>query len=152
MTKGGSFVGARGALLVRVALLALLACGVAGGAAAANGRAAAASAQLTWVDKTADKTSTTGAVPDKSPDGHFKLAVDATDTVTAITLATISGLMVALTVVLLFTSTLAGVHLATAIAIAFVAAMLALTAALFVFLIEVRFATATLRIGGHLDL
>jgi len=71
---------------------------------------------------------------------------------TAITLATISGLMVALTVVLLFTSTLAGVHLATAIAIAFVAAMLALTAALFVFLVEVRFATATLRIGGHLDL
>jgi len=71
---------------------------------------------------------------------------------TAITLGTISGLMVALTVVLLFTSALAGVRLSTAIAVAFVAAMLALTAALLVFLIEVRFATATLRIGGHLEL
>jgi hypothetical protein len=69
---------------------------------------------------------------------------------TAITLGTISGVLVALTVVLLFTSALTGGHLATEIAIVFIAAMLTLTAALLVFLIEVRFATATLRIGGHL--
>jgi hypothetical protein len=69
---------------------------------------------------------------------------------TAITLGTISGVLVALTVVLLFTSALTGGHLATAIAVVFVAAMLTLTAALLVFLVEVRFATATLRIGGHL--
>jgi hypothetical protein len=70
---------------------------------------------------------------------------------TSITLGTLSGLMVALTVVLLFTDALIRVRLATAIAITFVAAMLTLTAALLVFLIEVRFATATLRIGGHLS-
>ena len=70
---------------------------------------------------------------------------------TSITLGTLSGLMVALTVVLLFTDALIRVRLATAIAITFVAAMLALTAALLVFLIEVRFATATLRFGGHLN-
>ena len=69
---------------------------------------------------------------------------------TAITLGTISGLMVALTVVLLFTYALAGVHLSTAIAIVFILAMLTLTAALLVFLVEVRLATATLRIGSHL--
>jgi Protein of unknown function (DUF2721) len=69
----------------------------------------------------------------------------------AITLGTLSGLMVALTVVLLFTDALIQVRLATAIAVTFVAAMLTLTAALLVFLIEVRFATATLRIGGHLN-
>jgi hypothetical protein len=69
---------------------------------------------------------------------------------TAITLGTISGVLVALTVVLLFTSALTGGHLGTAIAVVFIAAMLTLTAALLVFLVEVRFATATLRIGGHL--
>jgi hypothetical protein len=69
---------------------------------------------------------------------------------TAITLGTISGVLVALTVVLLFTGALTGGHLGTAIAVVFVAAMLTLTAALLVFLVEVRFATATLRIGGHL--
>jgi hypothetical protein len=68
---------------------------------------------------------------------------------TAITLGTISGVLVALTVVLLFTGALTGGHLGTAIAVVFVAAMLTLTAALLVFLVEVRFATATLRIGGH---
>jgi cation transporter-like permease len=66
---------------------------------------------------------------------------------TAITLATISGLMVAVTVVMLFTHALIGVHLAGTIAIVFVAAMLTLTAALFVFLLEVRISIAALRIG-----
>jgi VIT1/CCC1 family predicted Fe2+/Mn2+ transporter len=70
---------------------------------------------------------------------------------TAITLGTISGVLVALTVVLLFTSALTGGHMSTAIAVVFVAAMLTLTAALVVFLVEVRFATATLRIGTQLD-
>jgi len=67
----------------------------------------------------------------------------------AITLGTISGLMVALTVVLLFAHALIGASLSTVIALVFAAAMLTLTAALLVFLIEVRLATATLRIGGH---
>ena len=69
----------------------------------------------------------------------------------AITLGTLSGLMVALTVVLLFMHALIGVRLEGTIAIVFVAAMLALTAALLVFLIEVRIATASLNIGGHLE-
>jgi Protein of unknown function (DUF2721) len=69
----------------------------------------------------------------------------------AITLCTISGLLVALTVVMLFMHALVWVHLANAIAIVFVAAMLAFTAALVVFLVEVRIATATLRIGGAPD-
>ncbi len=69
----------------------------------------------------------------------------------AITLATISALMVAVTVVLLFMHALLGIRLAGPIAIIFVAAMLTLTAALLLFLIEVRLATATLRIGSHLQ-
>jgi len=67
----------------------------------------------------------------------------------AIALGTVSALLVALTVVLLFAHALMGVHLAGAIAIVFVAAMLCLTAALMMFLIEVRISTATLRIGAH---
>jgi len=69
----------------------------------------------------------------------------------AITLGTVSALLVALTVVLLFTHVLLGVHLSGAIAIVFVAAMLTLTAALLVFLVEVRVATAHLRIGSRLE-
>ncbi len=69
----------------------------------------------------------------------------------AITACTFSGLMVALTVGLLFVHVLAGVHLGGAIAITFGLAMLTLTAALLAFLIEVRIATATLRIGTHLN-
>jgi CBS domain containing-hemolysin-like protein len=69
----------------------------------------------------------------------------------AITLGTLSGLMVALTVVLLFMHALIGVRLEGTIAVVFVVAMLALTAALLVFLIEVRIATAALNIGGHLE-
>lgn len=65
----------------------------------------------------------------------------------AITLGTISGLFVTLTVVLLFAAAFVTVKLAAAIALLFVAAMLTLTAALLVFLIEVRLATATVRIG-----
>jgi len=70
---------------------------------------------------------------------------------TAITLAALSALMVALTVGLLFLHVLAGVHLASAVAITFGLAMLTLTAALLAFLVEVRIATATLRIGTYLN-
>ena len=69
---------------------------------------------------------------------------------TAITLGTISGLLVALTVVMLFANAFMKVKLAGAIAIVFVAAMLTLTAALLVFLVEVRLATATVRFGGRI--
>jgi len=69
----------------------------------------------------------------------------------AIALGTVSALMVALTVMLLFTHVLLGVHLSGTIAIVFVAAMFTLTAALLVFLLEVRIATAHLRIGGRLE-
>lgn len=67
----------------------------------------------------------------------------------AITLSTISAVLVALTVVLLFTNALARVDLAIAIAAIFVGAMLTLTGALLVFLVEVRLATVTVRIGGR---
>jgi CBS domain containing-hemolysin-like protein len=64
----------------------------------------------------------------------------------AITLGTVSALLVTLTVMLLFANAWTG-NLVMPIVIVFVAAMLALTAALLVFLIEVRIATATVRFG-----
>jgi hypothetical protein len=67
----------------------------------------------------------------------------------AVTLATVAALLVALTVVLLFADAFVALDLQGAVAVVFVAAMLALTAALMSFLIEVRIATATLRIGGR---
>jgi uncharacterized membrane protein len=69
---------------------------------------------------------------------------------TAITLGTISGLLVTLTVVMLFANAFMTMKLAGAIAVFFVAAMLTLTAALLVFLIEVRLSTATLRFGKRI--
>jgi len=69
---------------------------------------------------------------------------------TAITLGTISGLFVAMTVVLLFASAFIKVKLGGVIAVVFVAAMLTLTAALFTFLLEVRLSTATLRFGKRI--
>jgi hypothetical protein len=67
----------------------------------------------------------------------------------AITLSSLSALLVALTVVLLFANAFSTLDLAGPIALTFVAAMLALTAGLGYFLVEVRLATATLRIGGR---
>jgi hypothetical protein len=64
----------------------------------------------------------------------------------AITLGTVSALLVTLTVMLLFANAWTA-NLVMPIVIVFVAAMLALTAALLVFLIEVRIATATVRFG-----
>jgi membrane associated rhomboid family serine protease len=67
----------------------------------------------------------------------------------AIASGTVSAVLVSLCVVLLFAHALMGVDLATAIAVVFIGAMLALTAGLVAFLIEVRISTATLRIGGQ---
>jgi len=68
----------------------------------------------------------------------------------AITLATLSALLVATTVVLLFANAILNLRLAIAIAVIFAASTLSLTGALLVFLIEVRLATVSLRIGGHI--
>lgn len=66
----------------------------------------------------------------------------------AITLCAVAALLVALVVVLLFADAYFAANLSAGIAILFVSSMLALTAAFLVFLIEVRIATATLRIGA----
>jgi hypothetical protein len=65
----------------------------------------------------------------------------------AITMCAVSALLIALVVVALFANAFLAANLAALIAILFVAAMLALTGAFGVFLIEVRIATAALRIG-----
>ena len=59
----------------------------------------------------------------------------------------VSALLTALVVVGLFANAFLAVNLSAVIAILFVAAMLALTGAFLVFLIEVRIATASIRIG-----
>ena len=65
----------------------------------------------------------------------------------AITMCAVSALLTALVVVGLFANAFLAVNFAGVIAILFVAAMLALTVAFLVFLIEVRIATASIRIG-----
>jgi len=65
----------------------------------------------------------------------------------AITLITLSALFIALVVVMLFVNAFAHWDLAAFIAIMFILSMLAFAAALTSFLIEVRIATTTLRIG-----
>ncbi|MBV8783794.1 MAG: DUF2721 domain-containing protein, partial [Gammaproteobacteria bacterium] len=65
----------------------------------------------------------------------------------AISLCVIAALLVALVVVALFANAFLGVALAKVIALLFVGAMLVLSAAFVAFFIEVRHATATLRIG-----
>jgi hypothetical protein len=67
----------------------------------------------------------------------------------SIALGTISGLLVTTTVILLFAAALLGNNMSLLIAVIFSAAMLTLTASLLVFLVEVRYATRTLRIGGR---
>jgi hypothetical protein len=66
----------------------------------------------------------------------------------AITLSTISALLVSLVVILLFANAFFHVNLQVAIAAMFVASMSMLTGAFIAFLIEVRLATASLRIGA----
>ena len=65
----------------------------------------------------------------------------------AITLSTVSALLVAVVVALLFSSTFVPFKLALPVAALFIAAMGALVGALLAFLLEVRIATRTLRIG-----
>ncbi len=66
----------------------------------------------------------------------------------AITLITITALLVALVVALLFASTFAPMSLATPVAVLFVLSMVSLVVALIAFLLEVRIAIAVLRIGS----
>lgn len=65
----------------------------------------------------------------------------------AITLITLSALFIALVVVMLFVNAFAHWELSAFIAIMFILSMLSLAAALTSFLIEVRIATTSLRIG-----
>ncbi len=65
----------------------------------------------------------------------------------AITLSTISALLVAIVVALLFGSAFIHFNLAVPVAALFIGAMTALVGALLAFLIEVRIATRTIRIG-----
>jgi len=65
----------------------------------------------------------------------------------AITLGTVAALLVALVVALLFLSTIVALNLAPPVAALFVLSMIALVAAFLSFLVEVRIAIATLRIG-----
>ena len=65
----------------------------------------------------------------------------------AITLATIAGLLIALVVALLFSSTLAPLKLAASVGVMFVLSMLSLVGAFLSFLIEVRIAITALKIG-----
>jgi CBS domain containing-hemolysin-like protein len=66
---------------------------------------------------------------------------------TAITLCTISAMLTAITVMLLFSNAFVPVNFGTYIAVLFVLSMFSLAVAYLVFLIEVRIATAALRIG-----
>ena len=67
----------------------------------------------------------------------------------AISLCAIAALLVALVVVTLFANAFLGSELGVVIAVLFVGAMLCLSAAFITFFIEVRLATAVLRIGPH---
>jgi len=67
----------------------------------------------------------------------------------AITLITISALLISLVVVMLFVNAFLRWDLSAFIAISFILSMLSLAAALTSFLIEVRIATNALRIGIH---
>ena len=65
----------------------------------------------------------------------------------AIALSSVSALLVALVVIMLFASAFVPVDLSVTIAVLFVASMLSLCAAFVAFLIEVRLATQSLRFG-----
>jgi Protein of unknown function (DUF2721) len=67
----------------------------------------------------------------------------------AIALATISALLTALVVTLLFASEFTPISVGAVIALMFVSSMVSLSIAFIMFLIEVRIATTALRIGSH---
>ena len=68
----------------------------------------------------------------------------------SISLCTIAALLVALVVALIFSSTFVPISLGVYVATLFVLAMIALVGALLTFLVEIRVATAALRIGARL--
>lgn len=92
-------------------------------------------------------------LPQNAPDGRDLhgaldvLARRAHHINVAITLITISALFIALVVVMLFVNAFLRWELASFIACMFILSMLAFAVALLAFLIEVRIATKTLRIG-----
>jgi hypothetical protein len=67
----------------------------------------------------------------------------------AIALSTVSAFMTTLVVTLLFASEFTRMSVGSVVAVMFVASMVALSTAFIMFLIEVRIATQTLRIGQH---
>lgn len=67
----------------------------------------------------------------------------------AISLCALAAVLVALVVVTLFANAFLGSGLGTAIALLFVGAMACLSAVFITFFVEVRLATAALRIGGR---
>jgi hypothetical protein len=67
----------------------------------------------------------------------------------SITLATAAALLVAVVVALLFASAFASFSLTLPVSVLFIVSMSSLVVALVSFLVEVRIATASLRIGGH---
>ena len=67
----------------------------------------------------------------------------------AITLSTIAALLVASVVALLFASAFSSFSLAPLIGLLFILSMMSLIASLLCFLLEIRIATASLRIGPH---
>ncbi len=67
----------------------------------------------------------------------------------AISLCAVAAVMVAAVVVALFANAFFGLGLAGVIALLFVGSLLLLAAAFITFFIEVRYATAALRIGAH---
>jgi Protein of unknown function (DUF2721) len=69
----------------------------------------------------------------------------------AITLGTVAALLVSMVVALLFAAAFAPFSLGVAIACVFILAMSSLVGSLWCFLIEVRIATASLRIGSRRD-
>ncbi len=69
----------------------------------------------------------------------------------AIILSTVSAFLTALVVTLLFASAFSPISVGPAIAILFVASLVSLAVSFALFLIEVRIATRSLRIGGRID-
>lgn len=69
----------------------------------------------------------------------------------AIILSTLSAFLTALVVTLLFASAFSPIGFGPSIAIIFVASLVALAVSFALFLLEVRIATRSLRIGGHIE-
>ena len=68
----------------------------------------------------------------------------------AIFLSVLSALLICAVVILLFAATLVGAHFGTAIALLFIASMVAIGSAFFIFLVETRLASRNVRIRAEL--